>query len=48
MIIIFPSEVTHQILKNKSNVDRISLAFNLIPTGDLGYYNSDSFVNIKI
>ena len=48
MIIIFPSEITHQILKNKSNTDRISLAFNLIPTGDLGYYNSDSFVNIKV
>jgi len=48
MIIFFPSEITHQILKNNSDTDRISLAFNLIPIGDLGYYNSDSFVNIKI
>ena len=48
MLIFFPSEIYHQVLENNSNIDRYSLAFNLIPTGKLGYKNSDSYVNLKI
>ena len=48
MLIFFPSEVHHQILKNNSNIERYSLAFNLMPTGKIGIENSDSFVNLKI
>ncbi len=48
MLIFFPSEVHHQILKNNSNIERYSLAFNLMPTGKIGIENSDSFINLKI
>ncbi len=42
MLIFFPSEMYHKILTNNSNIIRYSLAFNLVPTGLLGYKNSDS------
>lgn len=42
LLIIFPSEMYHKILTNNSNITRYSLAFNLVPTGMLGYENSDS------
>jgi len=48
MLIFFPSEVHHKILKNNSNTERYSLAFNLMPTGKIGIENSDSFMNLKI
>jgi uncharacterized protein (TIGR02466 family) len=44
-IIFFPSEVYHKILKNNSNMKRISLAFNFIPIGKIGY-NGDSQLEI--
>jgi len=47
-LIIFPSEVHHQILQSKSTKDRYSLAFNIIPTGSYGPKNTDSRVNIKV
>ena len=32
-IILFPSDVRHKVLKNYSNIDRFSLAFNVMPKG---------------
>ena len=48
MLIFFPSEIYHQILENNSDIERYSLAFNLIPIGKLGYEDSDSYTNLKI
>jgi uncharacterized protein (TIGR02466 family) len=45
-IIFFPSEMYHRILKNKSNEERISLAFNFLPIGHIGG-EGDSHANIK-
>jgi len=45
-LIFFPSEIYHKILKNNSNIIRYSIAFNLFPTGSLGY--GDSSINLKI
>jgi len=47
-LILFPSEVHHQILENNSSKDRYSLAFNIIPDGSYGPKNTDSRVNIKV
>ena len=44
LLILFPSEVYHKILKNNSNIIRHSLAFNLIPIGEIG--NGDSYINV--
>ena len=44
LLILFPSEVHHKILKNNSNTTRHSLAFNLIPIGEIG--NGDSYINV--
>ena len=41
MILFFPSEVHHQILKNNSNNTRYSIAFNFIPIGKLAYGDSE-------
>lgn len=46
LIIIFPSEVHHKILKNNSDIVRHSVAFNFAPVGKLGY--GDSFMNVEI
>jgi len=45
-IVIFPSEVFHQIDMNKSNEERISLAFNFMPTGDVNSKYQDSYCEI--
>ena len=45
-IIFFPSEVYHKINMNKGDTERISLAFNFIPTGELGKKNSDSYCEV--
>ena len=44
-LIIFPSEVYHKILQNNSDIKRYSLAFNFIPTGEIGA--DDSTATIK-
>ena len=43
LLILFPSELHHSIVK--SNIERTSMAFNIIPVGDYGA--NDSRVNIK-
>lgn len=35
-LIIFSSHMPHQIMKNDKNHDRYSIAFNIVPTGQLG------------
>lgn len=46
LLILFPSEVHHKILKNNSNIVRHSLAFNIIPVGEIG--SDDSYLNIEV
>jgi len=49
-ILFFPSEMYHKILKNKSQEDRYSLAFNFMPIGNIGNLKDDSHLknlNIK-
>jgi uncharacterized protein (TIGR02466 family) len=46
LLIFFPSEMHHKILKNNSSNIRYSLAFNFFPTGHLG--DGDSSVNLTI
>ena len=35
-IVFFPSEMHHRILQNESNEERVSLAFNFLPVGNIG------------
>ena len=35
MVIFFPSEMNHQLVKNKHNTIRKSLAFNMLPLGEI-------------
>lgn len=44
-LLLFFSNLRHQIGKNNSNVDRYSLAFNILPKGDFGV--EDSRINFK-
>jgi hypothetical protein len=44
-LIIFPSDLNHSIEKNLSNENRYSLAFNILPLGEIG--SADSKVNFK-
>ena len=46
LLIVFPSDMFHKVLRNTSKEDRYSLAMNFIPIGKIGDTNSDSFVNI--
>ena len=48
LLVIFPSEVYHQILENKSDTTRYSLAFNVVTTGLIGNLDTDSHVKIKV
>ena len=48
MIIFFPSELYHKIEKNNSNITRYSIDFNMMPIGNIGSINSDSFLKIDI
>jgi len=41
MLIYFPSEIYHKIEENKSNITRYSLAFNFMPTGKIGFSESE-------
>jgi len=41
MLIFFPSHLYHRIGFNNSNLTRYSIAFNFIPTGKIGYADSE-------
>ena len=45
LLLMFPAEVFHRIETNTQNKDRISLAFNVVPTGSIGY--NDSSLTLK-
>lgn len=40
LIVMFPSELRHKVLKNKSQWTRNALAFNVMPKGDVGIQDS--------
>jgi len=44
-LILFPSDLEHSVEKNLSNKNRYSLAFNILPLGEIG--SSDSKINFK-
>jgi uncharacterized protein (TIGR02466 family) len=44
-VIFFPSHLYHRIYKNNSNITRYSLAFNLLPVGELGEGDSQLILN---
>jgi len=46
LLIIFPSDMHHKILRNESNIDRYSLAMNFFPVGEIGENDTDGYVNI--
>jgi len=46
LLIIFPSEMFHQVEQNKSNITRYSLAFNAIPKGLVGDRTTDSHLYV--
>ena len=43
-IFLFLSDLEHEIVKNTSNKNRYSIAFNIIPIGQLGYEDIDLFI----
>lgn len=48
LLLFFPSECHHRILRHDSDFTRYSIAFNLMPTGELGGSKSDSYCNIHV
>jgi len=47
LLIMFPSNLYHKILKSESTEPRISLAFNMMPYGHISSKNGDSYFYIK-
>jgi len=45
-LVFFPSYLYHKICLHKSNTDRYSIAFNLVPVGPCGKY--DSYMNARL
>ena len=43
MLILFLSDIDHEILPNKSNINRYSLAFNINPFGKIGVRDSEIY-----
>lgn len=46
MVIFFPSDLLHSIINENLNFERYSIAFNLIPRGNLGNISNDSFLKL--
>ena len=46
-LLIFPSLLQHSILKNKSDKNRYSIAFNVLPTGRFGQGDSTIYISAK-
>tara|TARA_R110000851_G_scaffold3224_2_gene13134 strand:- start:522 stop:1124 length:603 start_codon:yes stop_codon:yes gene_type:complete len=46
-IMLFPSDIYHRIDMNKSTETRISIAFNFVPTGEIGDIKSDNHWKIS-
>jgi len=45
MLVIFPSQLTHEILLNESKKDRYSIAFNIVPKGKI-FWGTDSQIEL--
>jgi len=45
LLLMFPSHVFHRIEPNSQSKERISMAFNIVPTGTIGY--NDSSLTLK-
>ena len=45
LLLLFPAEVFHRIEPNVQSEERISMAFNVVPTGSIGY--NDSSLTLK-
>jgi len=45
-MILFPSNLTHRIVQNKSMKTRYSIAFNLLPNGLFGFNDSSSRIQV--
>ena len=46
-VVIFPSEMNHQVSNNKSTSDRISLAFNSFVRGSIGDLDKSNYIEMK-
>jgi uncharacterized protein (TIGR02466 family) len=46
-IVLFPSEMQHEVSQNNSSIDRISLAFNSFVRGSIGDLDRSNFIEIK-
>ena len=46
-LLIFPSLLQHSILKNKSDKNRYSIAFNALPIGRFGQGDSTVYISAK-
>ena len=44
-LLFFDSNIYHEIKRNESDQVRVSIAFNLLPVGDLGYFDSHLKLN---
>ena len=44
-LLFFDSNIYHEIKRNESDQVRVSIAFNLLPIGDLGYFDSHLKLN---
>ena len=44
-LLFFDSNIYHEIKRNESDEIRVSIAFNLLPVGDLGYFDSHLKLN---
>ncbi|ADO99128.1 2OG-Fe(II) oxygenase [Prochlorococcus phage Syn1] len=45
-LVFFPSHLTHQVSRNKSNEDRFSIAFNILPNGRFGLHDSTAEISV--
>ena len=45
-VVFFPSHLTHQVSRNRTEEDRFSIAFNILPNGLFGLH--DSTANISV
>ena len=47
LLLIFPSEMHHKVLKNESHIIRKSIAFNLYPVGHIYQKDSGAYLYLK-
>lgn len=45
-VVFFPSYLTHQVSRNKTNDDRFSIAFNILPNGLFGLHDSTAHISV--